>query len=223
MLKTKKSTSEVKSWYRDKCFSLSVQRNILLIVCLILFVSVVGALVVIKTIVEKKSVEPYVIKISKHEQIPVSVNIESIKKYASTNQLVLEYFLLNYIRVRESYNHETYKFDYNTFVRSMSTPAVFRVFWNQVNDTLTGVISNMGQKGRVETNFKQIAFESRNNVAIIRISKNLIIEGNLKSVSHQSIKIHYIFDTASMNYRDVFLNPLGIKIDFYEVTDEKVL
>jgi len=223
ILKQRKGNTLVRSWYQDKAFGIAMQRNILLVISIFLFFGIIAALVTIKTIVEKKAVEPYVIKVSKQDQIPVSVNIESVKNYISANQGVLDYFLLEYIRARESYNFETYIFDYNTLVKKMSTSLVFKPFWDNVNDATNGVIANLGRLGKIDIVVKQIALESRNNIIVVRIAKRLIRNGDVKQISHYKIKMHYLFDTSNLTYKDIVLNPLGIKIDFYEVFEEKAL
>jgi type IV secretory pathway component VirB8 len=221
IVKPKRANITARSWYQDKAFGITVQRNILFLIVIILFISVILSLVTIKSIVEKNAVEPYVIKVSKQEQIPVSVDIESVKQYASANQGVLEYFLLYYIKSKESYNSETYMHDYNTVVRRMSAPQIFRAFWDEVNAQEGGLINTLGRNGKIDIVIKQLALESRNNIAVVRIAKRLIQNGNVKQVSHFKIKMHYLFDTSNMSYRDIVLNPLGLKIDFYEVVEEK--
>jgi type IV secretion system protein VirB8 len=221
IIKPKRANTSARSWYQDKAFGITIQRNILLIIVIILFISVILSLVTIKSIVEKNAVEPYVIKVSKQEQIPVSVDIESVKKYASANQGVLEYFLLYYIKSKESYNSETYIHDYNTVVRRMSSSSVFKTFWDEVNAQDTGIISVLGRNAKVDIIIKQLALEGRNNIAVVRIAKRLIQSGSVRQIRHFKIKMHYLFDTANMSYRDIVLNPLGLKVDFYEVVEEK--
>lgn len=220
---TKKKLKEVKSWYQDKNFALTVQRNILLITSLLLFVAVIVALIAIKTIVEKKSVEPYVIKVSSQEQIPVAISIESVKTYANAQQGVLEYFLLEYIKSRESYNFETYPYDYGVFVRRMSTPPVFQNFWNAVNDPSSGLIVTLGKGVKIDIVVKQMALEANSAIIVVRIAKRTIKNGDIRGISNYKIKMHYMFDVSNLSYKDIILNPLGIKIDFYEVVEEKTL
>lgn len=219
----KQKKPEIKSWYKDKHFALTVQRNILLITSILLFTSVIVALMAIKAIVEKKSVEPYVVKVSKLEQIPVAVNIESVRNFVNAQAGVLEYFLLGYISARESYNSETYIHDYNTVVKRMSNTDVYNSFWSNVSDQATGVITRLNKIAKADIVVKQIALESKNNIAVVRIARRIIQNGNVKSVQHYKIKMHYLFDVSNLTYRDVTVNPLGIKIDFYEVVEEKAV
>lgn len=214
---------EVKSWYKDKSFALTVQRNVLLIISILLFISIIISLITIKTIVEKRSVEPYVIKVSKQEQIPVSVSIESVRNFTSAQAGVLEYFLVNYIVARESYNFATYVHDYFTLVKRMSTGAVFQSFETSVNDPLNGVLKTLGKISTMDVTIKQIALESKNNIIVVRISKRIIRNGDVKSVTHYKIKMHYMLDVSNLSYKDIVLNPLGLKIDFYEVIEEKAI
>ncbi len=221
IVKSKRVVSNARTWYKDKAFGITVQRNILLIIAIILFIAVILSLLTIKSIVEKNSVEPYVIKVSKQEEIPVSIDIESIKRYASANQGVLEYFLLYYINSREGYNFETYQHDYNSVIRRMSTAQVFREFWNDVNAVDTGIINTLGRRAKVDVVIKQLALEGRNNIAVIRIARRLIQDGSVRKIEHFKIKMHYFFDTSNLSYKDIILNPLGLKVDFYEVVEEK--
>lgn len=214
---------EVKSWYKDKHFALTVQRNILLITSILLFISVIFALMAIKAIVEKKSVEPYVIKVSKLEQIPVAVNIESIRNFVSAQAGVLEFFLISYITSRESYNVETYPHDYNTVVKRMSSADVYNSFWNNVSDQATGVIAKLNKTAKADIVIKQIALESKSNIVVVRIARRIIQNGNVKSIQHYKIKMHYLFDVSNLTYKDIIINPLGIKVDFYEVVEEKAV
>jgi type IV secretory pathway component VirB8 len=220
-IKSKKVGIASRNWYQDKAFGITLQRNILFIISIILFASVIFSLVTIKSIVEKNSVEPYVIKVSKQDQIPVSIDIESIRQFASANQGVVEYFLLLYVRSKESYNFETYPHDYNTVVKRMSANSVFNPFWAEVNAQEGGIINTLGKNGKIDIVIKQLALESRNNIAVIRIAKRLIQNGNIKQVNHFKIKMHYLFDTSNLSYKDIVLNPLGLKVDFYEMIEEK--
>ena len=111
--------------------------------------------------------------------------------------------------------------DYNTVVRRMSSPPIFRAFWDEVNAQEGGIINTLGRNGKIDIAIKQLALESRNNIAVVRIAKRLIRNGNIVQITHFKIKMHYLFDTSNMSYRDIVLNPLGLKIDFYEVVEEK--
>ena len=37
------------------------------------------------------------------------------------------------------------------------------------------------------------------------------------------IKVHYVFDTLSLTYKDIGINPLGLKIDSYDMIEEKTM
>lgn len=222
-LKAKKAKPSIKSWYQDKSFNISLQRNILAITSVVLFLGVILSLVTIKAIVEKKAIEPYVIKVSKQDQIPISVDMQSVKQYAAANQGVLEYFLIQYITSRESYNFETYLHDYNAVVRRMSTYEVFRPFWENVNNQADGIIKTVGKNGKIDIVIKQIALEPNNNIVVIRMAKRLILNGRVSQINHFKIKMHYLFDTSNLTYKDIVLNPLGLKIDFYEAVEERAI
>ena len=213
--------NNIRGWYEDKAFGITVQRNVLFIICILLFVAVIISLTAIKSIVEKQSIEPYVIKVSDQDQIPISVNMNSVINYANINQGVVEYFLIQYINLREGYNFSTYKYDYNNVVKRMSSDQVYNEFWNNVNSQ-EGLINTIGRNGSVDVTIKQLIPDTKNNIVIMRIAKRLTVNGSVKSISNFQIKMHYIFNTTGLSYRDIVLNPLGIKVDFYETTEEVV-
>jgi type IV secretory pathway component VirB8 len=210
---------DIRSWYQDKAFAITMQRNILFVISIVLFLSVILSLVIIKAIVEKKGVEPYVIKVTDQEQIPISVNINSIINYANANQGVVEYFLIQYINLREGYNFFTYNYDYNSVIKRMSDDNTFRAFSGQINAP-DGVINTLGRNGIIDVAIQQIAIEPKNNIAFIRIAKRLTQNGVVRRISNFRIKMHYSFNSTGLNYRDIVLNPLGLKVDFYEVVEE---
>ena len=119
-------TNNARSWYQDKAFGITIQRNILFIISVILFASVIISLMAIKSIVEKQAIEPYVIKVSDQDQIPISVNMNSVISYANANQGVVEYFLIQYVNLREGYSFSTYKYDYTNVVKRMSTNEILQ-------------------------------------------------------------------------------------------------
>jgi type IV secretion system protein VirB8 len=220
-LKQNIQKNEITSWYEDKTFRVTVQRNILFVVSIILSACIIVSLIAIKTIVEKQAIEPYVVKVSNQDQIPISVNMNSVISYANANQSVVEYFLLQYVNLRESYNFLTYNYDYSIILKRMSTSQIFNTFWNQVNSA-DGVINLLGRNGSINISVKQLIPDPSNKVAVMRISKRFVQNGNIKSIKNYEIKLHYDFKTENLSYKDIVLNPLGIIIDFYEIKEEVV-
>lgn len=199
-------------------------RNILLALCAFLFVGLLIALMTIKVIIEKNAVEPYVISISKTDAMPVAVNSSSVKQYSDTNLTVVEYFLSQYIKTREGYNYITYQYDYNVLTKIMSSRGVYSEFYNTTaKGDGVGPSATLGNRGTIEVIIKQITTDPRTQTSAFRIAKRTITDSTQQATSHYKITMHYIFDTSNMNYRDLTLNPLGIKIDSYQVLEEKTL
>jgi type IV secretory pathway component VirB8 len=220
IFKQKIVKSAARSWYQDKAFAITAQRNTLFVFCIILFASVIFSLVAIKAIVEKKGVEPYVVRVSDQDQIPISVNITDVLKYVNTNQQVVEYFLIQYVNLRESYNFYTYNYDYNFVVKRMSAKDVYKDFLEQATSQ---VINPLGRTGSVDIIIKQMSIDAKAGMAIIRISKRLTQNGSVRSILNYQIKMRYNFNTFGLSYSDIILNPLGLQVVFYEISQEKVI
>ena len=214
--KVKKPQKQVESWYQDRYISVVAQRNFLGLMCIISFVSVLVMLLVVKTNLEKASVEPYVVSISDTDKIPLPITIEPIKAYADVNTGVLEYFLAQYVQKREGFNRTTYTFDYDSFVNTMSESGIYRRFRSYV-------ISDEGPiktGAEAEVFIKQIATDAKKQISTLRIASKKTGNGEIK---HFKITLHYSFKTEKLTYRDMILNPLGIKVDIYEKLEEKTL
>ena len=219
-----KKVSSHKSWYSDKHGMITTQRNLLFATCIIMFIAVIVALATIKFMIEKNAIEPYVIRVSKTDVIPTSVPMDSVKTYADANQSVIEYFITQYVKARESYSAELYNYNYNTVVNSMSTRKVYGQFYNAVvRDQQNSPIIRLNTRGEMDVIIKQVTSEIKNHITTFRIAKRVFIDGTITSVTHYQIKIHYIFDTLNLTYKDITINPLGIKVDAYDMVEEKTI
>jgi type IV secretion system protein VirB8 len=176
----------------------------------------------IKTIIEKNSIEPYIIKVEDPNDVPVAVSVQDISAYVASNKLVLEHFLSKYIKARESYDPDSYKYDYGSVVAAMSSPEVYAAFKGvYLNDKDLSPIKKIGQFGRIEVNIQQVVARENANAFIFRIAKNIYSYNNLTDTQFYQITVNYRFDTSNMSYAASMVNPLGIKVFKYEVLSEK--
>jgi type IV secretion system protein VirB8 len=212
-----------KSWYHDRYLVSLVQRNLLFVFCVLCFLCLIFSLIVIKSIVEKNSIEPYIVEVSDSSLLPVTVLTKDVVKYSQENPLVVEYFMTKYINARESYYFTSYSYNYDTVVRVMSIGAVYTAFKKFVNDPSKSVVPTLGRYGSVDVSIKQVVPKIKDNTFIFRISKKTIADNRVSSPTNYQITLRYSFDQSSMNYDDAMINPLGIKVNFYEILDERNL
>lgn len=212
------------SWDKDRNAFIAMQRNFFVLLALISMGGVIVSMIVIKSMVEKNAIEPYVISVNTADKMPVAVNSQSVRNYATANPVVIEFFLIKYIKSREGYEFATYNYDYNTVAKNMSTYGVYQQFRKAVlNDDKNNPVKIFGKDGRVEVVIKQVTHMEKSQIATVRIAKKVWIGDNVRTVLNYSIKLHYTMETANLKVSDIEINPLGIIVDTYEVTEEKTI
>ena len=221
----KKHYIQLKSgWDKDRNAFIAMQRNFFILLSLVSMAGVIVAMVVIKSMVEKNAIEPYVISVNTADKMPIAINSQSVKDYAKANPAVIEFFLIKYIKSREGYEFGTYNYDYNTVTKTMSTYDIFQQFRRTVlNDDKNNPSKLFGNSGRVEVIIKQITHTEKNAIATVRIAKKVHVADTVRAVLNYQIKLHYTMETANLKVSDIEINPLGIIIDTYDVTEEKTI
>ncbi len=219
-----KAYSQVKNnWNHDRNAFITMQRNFFVMLSVVSMVGIVVAMIVIKSMVEKNAIEPYVISVNNTDKMPVAIPSQSIKEYASANIPVIEYFLVKYIKTREGYDPNTFKYDNTTTTRVMSSPEIYQAFRRAViNDEKNNPEKLFGSDGKVEVIIKNLAHNPKEAIVNIRITKKINSSSDeTKSTMHFQIKLHYILNTNDMTGGELQINPLGIKVDTYQLTEEK--
>lgn len=221
----KKRYVQIKSgWDKDRNALIAIQRNFFIALSLASMVGVITAMIVIKSMVEKNAIEPYVISVNTADKMPVAISSQSVKEYARVNPAVIEFFLIKYIKAREGYEYGTYNYDYNTVARTMSNFEVYQQFRKTVlNDDKNNPVKLFGKNGRIEVIIKQVTHTEKNAIATIRIAKKVYVSDTVRTVLNYQIKVHYTMETANLKVSDIEINPLGIIIDTYDVTEEKTI
>lgn len=221
----KKQYVQIKSgWDKDRNSFIAIQRNFFILLSLISLLGLIVAMVVIKSMVEKNAIEPYVISVNTADKMPIAINSQSVKDYARANPAVTEFFLIKYIKSREGYDFGTYNYDYNTVAKTMSTYDIYQQFRKTViNDEKNNPAKLFGKDGRIEVVIKQITHMEKSQIATVRISKKVYVGQNVRTVMNYQIKVHYTMETANLKVSDIEINPLGIIIDTYDVTEEKTI
>ena len=110
------------SWYQDRYESILVQRNLMFIFALGCIIATILAIFFIGKISLSKTIEPMVIEVEESSGITNIVNPNQNRRWTQSKALN-QYFIIKYLRARETYNIATYLNDYNLVVRLMSFPS----------------------------------------------------------------------------------------------------
>src|SRR5271170_7424851 len=109
-----------KNWYKDRYQYVLVQRKLLTVITLLSLLSTLATVVVISQLTPLKTVEPFVIEVDQKSGITQTVDPLTVKELTA-NEAVNNFFIVQYIRSRESYSITDYARNYN-IVRVMSEP-----------------------------------------------------------------------------------------------------
>lgn len=209
-------------WMKDKNAFLTSQRNFFALLCFISFLGIIVAMIVIKSMVEKNAIEPYVVSVNTMDKMPIAISSQSIKEYANANQAIVEFFIIKYVKTREGYNFGTVTYDYDFITKVMSSPNVYRDFRkNTLSDEKTNPVTVLQENGKIEVVVKQITHSLESQIAVLRIAKKIYKGERIDSIINLQVKLHYKIETANLKASDIEVNPLGIIIDSYDLTEEK--
>ena len=220
----------ISNWYADRYNSILVQRNILLILLLGSVFMVIASSFIVGNISSTFKIQPFVIEVEDKTGITNIVNPLSHREL-TTNEVLNRYFIMRYVRSRESYNFQTYKYNYYTVIRLLSTPGVYSGFQRFINTSSDSPIAYLDRMSTYIV-FRSIQFfpPSFDQQGIPNDPKAVIRftivsdDGNLKGGTggklHKILTLTYKYDQTEMNEEDRSENPLGFFVTSYRTDIE---
>ena len=225
--KDEKTVNQISNnWYSDRYGSALFQRNFLFILLCIALIVIGCAVFQVGAIASQYTVRPFVIEVEETSGITNVVNPLSNKDILS-NEILTRYFIMKYIRARESYCDTDYKFNYLTVVRLLSTGGVFYNFKKFVNFDPKSPILLYGKALCVNVKLRSFQFFSEptddpnkpKQTAVIRFTL-IDNEGGKKVKLYRLASLEYKYSQMEMSMDDREVNPLGFQVVNYNVTDE---
>ncbi len=202
---------KMKSWYYARYQSVVVQRNILLLFSLLSMVAVTVSVVFVRSVTASKSLDPYVIEIEEKTGVPVVVEQLS-SQYLTGNQMIVRYFLNQFIHAASGYDPRLYKLN-STKMRLFSTPAVYNDFRRRIDPR------DLGNESSIQVRIKSIQFPGP-NIAQIRLLRVIKRENRTQTVN-ELINMEFRFDPAvTLTTEERLINPLGFQVGRYMITEE---
>ncbi len=228
--KKDESQGDKKNWYVDRYQFVIVQRNILALVTLLSLLCSIAATFSISQLVPLKSVEPFVIQVD--QKSGITQVVEPLKaRELTANESINQYFMVEYIRARESFlgTPDRNYYNYN-IVRVLSEPTVFAKYQREIiTSNPDSPSSRLGQSGTREVHISSIKFldkpslqggeESRRYLIRAQISE----KGNSGSrVMQKLILIEFKYAELNLTAEDRYLNPIGFRVLGYQVDDDTI-
>ena len=218
-VESKESMGTVKNWYSDQYEKVVIQRNLLLVVTVLSIALILFSVILIRYFKDTSNVEPFVIEIEKKTGVPTVIDPVSFHMYSS-NESVLKYFLVKYLKAREEYTYNSYKYNYGTTVRLLSSSSVYRDYRrkNSVNNP-NSPRTLYAQGSNINIRIKSINFRSK-KLADIRFVQE--VRGGVNKTMDKVASIEFSFKNIKMSEDDRLINPLGFNVTLYKAVDENV-
>jgi type IV secretion system protein VirB8 len=162
-----------------------------------------------------KSVDPFVIEVEEKSGITNVVNPLDTKTMTS-DEALKKYFIMKYLRARETYDVTDYEYNYSTIVRLFSTGSVYSKFKAFINDSPNSPVKLYGTSGVTTLKVRSTQFFDDGRVQI----RFTIIENGQGAQHNKIATLKFAFVPMQMNDEDRYINPLGFQITEYRVDEE---
>ena len=223
--------SDKKNWYSDRYQFVVIQRNILALITLLSLICSIMATFSISQLAPLKAVDPFVIQVD--QKTGVTQVVDPLKaRELTTKESVNQYFIVQYIRARESFVDSPQRNAFNRdVVRVLSDGNVYHVYQKDMNTSDPDSIpSRLGVGGGRRVEINSIKFldkqdllygeESRRYLVKAKITEN--VPGRLEKTTNELILIEFKYAELALTIEERYLNPLGFQVLSYR-TDEDTL
>jgi type IV secretion system protein VirB8 len=223
--------TNLSNWYSDRYNSIVIQRNLLLILLLASVVMVIVSSFIVGNVSASFKIQPFVIEVEDKTGLTSVVNPLSSNELIS-NEVLNKYFLMKYIKARESYNFETWQYNYLTVVRLMSDPGVYNGFKKFVNSSPDSPLALYGSQMSTYVVFRSTQFfppsfnekgVPNDPKAVVRFTvfpENGNIKGGTGNKIHKILTLTYRYQQTEMTEEDRSENPLGFFVTSYRTDIE---
>jgi type IV secretion system protein VirB8 len=219
-----------KHWYQDKYQHVLTQRNMLALIAIVSLLAAMVAVLTVMRLAPLKSVEPYLIQIDEKTGITQRVMPLTRKEYAA-NEGVDKYFTTVYLRMRESYNINILRYNYNV-VRLMSSEEIFRRFSAQVNPANeTSLAKRLGTYGQRDVRIRSLVYitnpadkkKTASTASKILQARITTVESTPNQADKEEfwvVTITFEYADRNLNTDEQLLNPLGYAVTSYQIQPE---
>ena len=213
--------SKIYNWYDDRIQKIRLQRNFMIILIVSLLCVIMFMVFSMLSVARFKTIEPFVIEISSRSGMATLVDPLTVKEY-SANRKVIEYFLVKYLKSREIFDTDNYKYNYYYVVRLLSTEAVYSDFRKSISTANPSSPVNLYAKAELmRLKIRSIQYLSIDNIQV-RFVLYFKIGGVEKEVNRIA-NLKYKFTDVPLTEEERYVNPLGFKVFSYKVDNENLV
>jgi type IV secretion system protein VirB8 len=217
-----KEPAESKNWYKDRYQYVLVQRKLLALITVLSLVCTLAAVLVIASLTPLKSVEPFVIQVDQKSGITQTVDPLSVKELTA-NEAVNNFFIVQYIRSRETYSVYDLAKNYD-MVRVMSdSNKVYPEFVKQADpNNPSSNAARLGTTGERTVKFKSITYLNPQLAQARLLIEEKGGTSNGVTQQHKIALVAFEYVKMSLTIDERYVNPLGFRVTDYRL-DEDIL
>ncbi len=215
----KTATGESPNWYRDRYQYVLVQRKLLAAITIAALMATLATVVTIAYLTPLKTVEPFVIQVDQRSGITQTVDPLTVTELTG-NEAVNNFFIVQYIRSRESYSITDLARSYN-IVRVMSEAnKVYPGFIVQADpNNPNSNAARLGTSGVRTVTFKSFTYLNPTLVQV-RVMIKEKAEGVPFREYHKIVLVAFEYVKLNLTNEERYINPLGFRVTDYRVDEE---
>ena len=207
---------QLRNWYEERYDNITVQRNLLFLLLLILLCLSIISIGVVAYVINNKRFYPFVIQIDDTTGIAKVVNPLS-SSILSGNEALAQYFIKKYIIARETYNPVDFSTEAKRIVRLLSSNSIYWDYRGYLKNEAVDPTIKYGQK-----NTTYLVVKSWSKLAdkkyIMRFSINETA-GAMK-VFNKIAVVEFQYLPMELTESDKDVNPVGFQVTGYRMDDD---
>lgn len=210
------SVKMVRNWYEERYDNITVQRNLLFVLLLILLCLSIVSIGVVAYVVNTKRFDPFVIQIDDTTGMAKIVNPIS-STVLSGNEALAQYFIKKYVVARETYNPVDFNTEAKKTVRLLSSNSIYWDYRGYLKNEEVNPSIKYGQKN---TTFLVVKSWSKlaQKKYILRFSINET--AGARNVFNKIAVVEFDYVPMELTEKDKDINPIGFQVTGYRVDDD---
>jgi len=207
---------ETKNWYEERFDNITVQRNLLFVLLLVLLCLSIVSIGVVAYVINTKRFDPFVIQIDDTTGMAKIVNpINS--EILNGNEALAHYFIKKYVVARETYNPVDFTTLAKKTVRLLSANSIYWDYRGYLKNEAVNPAIKYGQKN---TTFLIVKSWSKlsDNKYMLRFSTNETAQA--RKIYNKIAVVEFQYIPMELTEKDKDINPLGFQVTGYRVDDD---
>lgn len=205
-----------RNWYEERADKLVVQRNILLILSILLIILIMVSIIAVTFVVNSREFSPFVIQIDDSTGMATIVNPIS-SEILSGNDSLAKYFIKKYLIARETYNPVDFDTEARKSVRLLSTTSIYYEYLGYIRGKDVDPVLMYGQNNTTYLTVKSWSKLDQNKY-IVRFSVNEAAGGKL--VFNKIAVVSFAYVPMELTDAEKDINPVGFQINGYRVDND---